>query len=193
MNIAETVKTLEASKRQLFSTEDLKKLLKIRRDNTLYKTLERLSKVGLLRRLSKGKYAYWAREPETFQIANFLCAPSYVSLESALNFHGVLIQTPYRITSVTPLRSKTLSASGQEYLYAHFSPQFYFGYVKEKTFLMATKEKALLDQLYLVSKGLRSIDVKELDLSHLDKAKLLSFARKIGKRHLLNFVKGLVT
>lgn len=190
MKTTDLVKTLEVCRRALYSAEDLRKLLGTGNDNTFYKTLERALKAGFLVRLSKGKYATWARRPETFELANFLYAPSYVSLESALNFHGILIQTPYRVSSVTPLRGRTIAVSGQEFAYVHLSHELYYGFVRKGTFVIATKEKALLDTLYLASKGLRAIERSDLDLSDLDQAKLLSMAKRTGKEKLIAFAKG---
>jgi len=48
-------------------------------------------------------------KPEPFLIANHLCGPSYVSLESALSYWGLIPERVYEITSVT-LKSKKINS-----------------------------------------------------------------------------------
>ena len=103
--------------------------------------------------------------------------PSYVSLESALNFYGILNQFPYVITSVTPKKTKKLEKEGKNFEYVHFNPQNFYGYVKQGKFLIATKEKALFDIIYLISKGLRRISLDELDLTGVDKKIVAGYIR----------------
>jgi len=68
--------------------------------------LERLTKKGIIKRLTKRKYLFTFLESDDFQIANFLYTPSYISLESALSFYGIITQFPYQITSITPKKNK---------------------------------------------------------------------------------------
>lgn len=183
---------LNETERKLFTTGDLKKLLKIEKANTLYKTIEGLIKEKILIYLSKGKYLYRAARPHDFEIANFLYSPSYISFESALNFHNILIQTPYSITSATPLRNKVIAVDKKEYVYTHVDPKIYFGYERENTFLVATPEKALVDLMYLASKGMRQIDIKDLDTSQIDKRGVNSILEKISNKLLTNFTEKFV-
>lgn len=180
---------LEETERPLFTIGDLKKLLKIEKDNTLYKTVEGLIKGKVLICLSKGKYLYRNAKPHDFEIANFLYSPSYISFESALNFYNILIQVPYSITSTTPLRNKVVSFNDKEYFYTHVDSKVYFGYKRESTFLIATPEKALIDLMYLTSKGLKRIDIKELDLSQIDKKEFHFILEKISNKLLSKFAK----
>ena len=189
MKKTEIIFLLDETKRKLFTAGDLKKLLKIAKDNTLYKTTEGLIKDKVLIRLSKGKYFYRATKPHDFEIANFIYSPSYISFESALNFYNILIQTPYCVTSATPLRNTVILANNREYIYTHINPQIYFGYKKENTFLIAAPEKALVDLMYLASKGLKKIDIKELDLSQIDKKEFYFIVERISNKLLTNFVK----
>lgn len=180
---------LEESGMGLFTSGDLQKLLKIKKDNTLYKTIEALIKGKVLTRLAKGRFRYRSAKPHDFEIANFLYSPSYVSFESALNFYNVLLQTPYSVTSATPLRNRVFSSGGKEYIYAHIDPKIYFGYRKEAAFLIATPEKALADLMYLASKGLKHIDIKDLDLSEINRKEFHLILKKASNKLLNNFAK----
>ena len=52
---------------------------------------------------------------------------------------------------------------------------------KKEDFLMAKPEKALLDYVILLRKGLLHLDWEEIDISKLDKKLLLEWALKYSK------------
>jgi len=54
----------------------------------------------------------------------------------------------------------------------------FFGYQLERGIYIAEPEKALLDQLYLVSRGKRSLSLQELDLRNIDKARFKAYAER---------------
>lgn len=184
MKNTEIMTILQRCPRSLFTTEDLKKLLNIAKENTLYKRIERLINQGILLSITKGKYRYAYKEANDFEIANFIHNPSYLSFESALNFYGILIQTPYQMLSATTARSKRVEVNNKEYRYIHLSPELYFGYRKEKNFLIAYPEKAIIDQIYLAIKGLGTIDKKDLDLSKISRKRMTAFTKRIKNKLL---------
>ena len=61
-------------------------------------------------------------------------------------------------------------------------PLFHFGYTLQKDLFIALPEKALLDQLYLVSFGKAKLDLDELNLKELSKSKFLKFSKKFPLR-----------
>ncbi|KKR71937.1 MAG: hypothetical protein UU16_C0050G0006 [Candidatus Woesebacteria bacterium GW2011_GWA2_40_7] len=69
--------------------------------NTIYKIIERMEKYKLIERLVKGKYILSNSNISDFEKAGVILSPSYISLESALTFYGILPQFTYSITSVT--------------------------------------------------------------------------------------------
>ena len=135
-------------------------------------------------RLEKNSYILTNPAPTRFAIANFLFTPSYISLETALNYHGILSQFPYEITSVTPKKSTIKQVDSQAFSYAHLQPKLFWGYEKNDGQLIALPEKALLDQLYLTSKGLRVVQLDEYDLSRLDKSRFYAFAKLFPQLNL---------
>lgn len=189
MKRTKTILTFQKCPKKLITSQDITKLLSIKNDNTLHKTTGRLVDAGVLTRLCKGKYLLSTAMPDEFQIANFLYAPSYISLESALNFYGILIQTPYQITSITPLRTKGLFVENREYIYNHITPRFYHGYERQNNILIATPEKALADTLYFMSKGLGRVDLAELDLKGVKKSRLFKTAGEFQYRPLSKLLK----
>ena len=104
----------------LFSTNDAKKVFGVENNNTLYKILQRLKKKNIIRRVKNGKYLFAFSNVLGFEIANFLISPSYISLESALSFYGILSQSPYTITSITSRNSKRIIYKDKEYVKCMF-------------------------------------------------------------------------
>ena len=100
------IKILHQKRISFFNIADAKKIFGKEKENTLYKLLQRLEKNEVIKRIIRGKYQFLFRETNDFELANFLVNPSYISLESALSFYGILPQFPYTITSVTPLKNR---------------------------------------------------------------------------------------
>lgn len=189
MQNVQIIEKLQSSGKKTFILEDLRKLLLIFNDNTAYKTAERLVKKGILRRLRKGLYENSFNPPSKFEIANALYPPSYISLESALNYYGILIQTPYTITSVCTKRSKTINIGEDEYIFVNLPSRYFFGFEKEKDFNIAQPEKALTDELYLISHNRRDLDLDELDLRKIDWKKIGDFSQSIKSESFHNLLK----
>jgi len=185
----EIIKRLKEKEISFFTFSDFKKLFEIKKENTASKILERLTKKGILKKLTKKKYLFVFSETNDFEIANFLYFPSYISLESALSFYGIIAQFPYQITSVTPKKTKTIKTLGKEFSYAHIKPEFFFGYEKKGKFLIASKEKALFDYLYFCAKGLRNFEKEDFDLSLINKSKFFSLLKQTGEEKLKQFLK----
>jgi predicted transcriptional regulator of viral defense system len=187
MRQLDAFQTLQRSKKSLFTTADLKKLFDVKEDNTLYKQIERLTAAGVLRRAMKGFYFLALDRPTDFEIANALYMPSYVSMESALNYYGILIQTPQQIISVTPRMTKRIHAAQREFNYLHLDQKYYTSYHRDQGFLIATPEKALIDALFFSSIGRGSLSVEELMLDVVDSKKLHALAKNIANRAFQKF------
>lgn len=172
----DAVKILHQKRVELFDVVDASKIFGIKNTKTLYVLLQKLEKDGLINRVAKGKYHFSLKEVGDFELANFLVNPSYVSLESALSFYGIISQFPYTVTSITVLKAKKLSYQEKEFEYAHIESKYFWGFVKKDRFIIATPEKALLDELYFMAKGLRHIHVQDLSLEIINKKKLLEFS-----------------
>jgi len=185
------IKILHQKGVKLFSLADAKKLFAQKNDNTLYKIIQRLEAAQVIARVSQGKYQFLLREVDDFELANFLVYPSYVSLESALCFYGILPQFTYTITSVSTLKSRKIIYQDKEYEFAHLAKKYFFGFEKEKDFLLATPEKALLDEAYFVAKKLRQIHFADVDLKRINKKKLKELAEGFSFLPLQNLLKKL--
>ncbi len=105
-------------------------------------------------------------KPEPFLIANHLRGPSYVSLESALSYRGLIPERVYEITSVT-LKSKKIYKTLVGKFSYQFLPTPYYSFGIEsvsinptQTVLIASLEKAICDKLILTS-GINLRSVKQ--------------------------------
>lgn len=172
----------------LFTSSDFKKFFQIKKENTAYKILERLTEKGILKRLIKKKYLFAFSESDDFQTANFLYPPSYISLESALSFYGIITQFPYQITSVTPKKTRAIRTLSKEFSYSHIKPELFFGHEKKEKFLIAMPEKALFDYLYLCAKGLRNFERDDFDLKLVDKKRFLFLLKETKQEKLKKFL-----
>jgi len=178
ITIDKATQILYKKKTSLFSINDAKKVFNIEKDNTLYKLLQRLEKKDIIKRIENGKYLFSFIEVSDFEIANFLTSPSYISLESALSFYGILSQFPYTITSITSKKSKRVIYEDKEYEFMHIRSKYLYGFFKKNNFLIASPEKALIDELYFMARKLRIISLEELDLTNINKKYLKDISKK---------------
>jgi predicted transcriptional regulator of viral defense system len=149
---------------------------------------------GYLHRLKRGMYVLDARfrrnSVEAFFLANQMVSPSYVSLESALSFYDIIPEQAFAFTSVTTKRTRRFDNIIGTFVYRSVKTSLLFGYepirMGNREVLMASREKALLDYLYLCpSPPELSRDwLDELRLQNLD-----TLDREILKRHSFRFTR----
>jgi predicted transcriptional regulator of viral defense system len=154
-------------------------------------------KAGRLLKLRRGLYALapaWRKVvPHPFLVANRLQRGSFVSLQSALAFHGIIPEHVPVVTSVGPGRPETVRNSMGAFQFNHIAGGLLFGYsqleVSPRQFaFVASPEKALLDLVHLTPgadstdylRGLRLQNPAAIRLSTLGK-----MARQSGKPKLV--------
>lgn len=121
--------------------------------NNLVRWLRR----GYLVRLRQGVYAfpeYRGKPDMAVYFAGRIYNPSYVSLHSALSSYGLIPESVVQITSVTSLKTALFKNGFGEYSYKSVRDDLMFGYEPRpladgRAVMFATREKALLDLLYL--------------------------------------------
>ncbi len=114
-------------------------------------------KTGKLVQLRRGIYALSKayRKIEIYEpaIAAVLKKPSYISLEKALEYHGLIPEAVARYTCVTTKRPGKFETEAGTFVYRHIKNSLFWGYssltVNQQTAFMANPEKALLDYFYL--------------------------------------------
>jgi len=112
---------------------------------------------GKLIQIRRGWYLiaepYRSRRIPPGVIANRVVTPSYLSLEWALSFHGLIPEETPNPTSITTARAQDFRAVGCLFIYRHIKPGYFRGFSKmaysENEIVIASPEKALWDKLYL--------------------------------------------
>ncbi len=163
--------------------------------------LSRWRKSGRLIQLRRGWYAlappYRKAEPHPFFIANQLKRASYISLQSALSFYGMIPEYVPVITSVTTGRPEVLNTPEGTFQYKHVKNAFFSGYhgieiAGDKIVFIATPEKSLMDLIYLTP-GSQSLEyLQELRLQNdevLDMDKMMEMADDFRSAKLISAVK----
>ena len=165
------LKEIKKIDRDFLTIEELEKITDLKR-NYLYLQLSRWVKSGVLGRIARGIYIVPGANIEIEKVASFLYPPNYLSFESALALYGVLNLVPYTLTFATTRRTKTYEIEEREVLFRQIKKSLFFGYEEKKGIYIASPEKAFLDQLYMVKKGLALIPMNEIDLKKLSKNKI---------------------
>lgn len=171
------IKKLTDLQKSYLTVADLEKILNLGRDS-LYVTLNRLVKSGILIRKARNIYLLFNAPFEMEKIATELYFPAYLSFESALSYYGLLSQVPFTITMATTRPAKKITVGGIEIEYSHLKKELFFGYTLSDGKYIAEKEKALLDMFYMVRLGKRTINISELDLKDIDGKKLRDYAKR---------------
>jgi len=139
--------------------------------------LSRWIKAGKIYQLRRGLYSiaplYQRQQPHPFLVANHLQKASYVSLQSALSFYGLIPEVVNITTSVSTGRPERLETPLGTYEFRHIKTDFLFGYrmteLGEQSALIASPEKALLDLIYFQPGGDSPAYLKELRLQNTEK------------------------
>jgi len=169
--------------------------------------ISELMKKGELISLRRGLYVPGPQAelpmPASFLIANHLRGPSYVSLDAALSFWGLIPERAYEISSVTVKPSKKYTTPIGRFGYQQLpSPYYAYGIqcvelTANQHVLMASPEKALCDKIVLTPHvNLRSIKqtrafllddlrMDEQDLRTLNLEKMATWLSEAPKKNSL--------
>ena len=117
-----------------------------------------LLKKGVIVRVKKGIYVFGQKyqlRPFSREIlANIIHGPSYVSLDYALHYHGLIPERVEAVTSVTCGRGKRFNTPVGLFIYRTVPMSAYSTGISRvemdggRSFLIASPEKALADKLY---------------------------------------------
>ena len=152
--------------------------------------LTRWVQAGRLLRLRRGLYALapFCRkvEPHPFVVANALHPGSYVSLQAALAWYGVIPEHVPAVTSVGPGRPETVVNPLGAFHLHHLDTKLMFGYTLTEVApgqhaFVATAEKALLDLGHLTPGADSPRWLREMRCEGLDVDALAALAEHSGK------------
>lgn len=146
------ISVLLALNRTLFHTKDIALLWNITNPNTLYVTISRAVRAGVLYPIQKGLYSSVPLsniDPFALGVA-LIHTYTYVSCETVLAKAGVITQHVDAMTFVSS-RSKTIDCLGSRFRFRQLTDRFLYqsiGVKREGEVLWATPERALADLLY---------------------------------------------
>ncbi|MCL4377950.1 MAG: hypothetical protein M1409_06170, partial [Actinobacteria bacterium] len=124
---------------------------------------------GKIIRLTRGFYTLNLSTVDWESLACEILKPSYISLEYALWRYGIINEIPARITLITTKKHRIYNLLSNTFEYSYINPKIFMGYRIEKNILIAEKEKALLDEVYLINLKKRFLNLKSIDMSKINK------------------------
>lgn len=190
----------------LFTVHDMRLIFPKENIHTTNTQLSQWAKQNKIVKLKNGLYALssdYAKEPLAPEvIAAKLYAPSYISLQYALSFYGIIPDAVFETTSVTTKSTRLFKTTFGNFRYRKIKTDCFFGFAPiqhgKLISYMASPEKALVDFLYLNSRWLKPEyeTWQELRLQNLKKINfgiLKKFAEKFKSKKLLFLIHNLQT
>jgi len=148
MNNAERLKVLADSAKTVFTLKNLQDLWESKPETTKI-LAKRMVDKSLLVRVARGYFSL-NEGFNVYELANLIISPSYVSLQSALLYHGVSFQLSSIVTSVG-LLNYTREAGGNTFRYYAMKESLFYqleGVHYKGNLSMATPERAIADCFY---------------------------------------------
>lgn len=148
-------------------------------------------KTRRIRQLRRGLYAlaepYAKVTPHPFLIANRLAEPSYVSLQSALAYEGLIPEHVPVVTSITTRRPGLRSTPAGSFHYTHLKSERIFGFqsieVSPNQFArIATPEKAIIDLWTVMPNSDKPEFIETLRLQNTESIDLDKMERLISEQ-----------
>lgn len=190
MKLIEIYHKLNQLEQPVLRTNDVAAYLDITTTNAS-KILARLARAKHVIHLARGLWAF-PMYLDILALPQYLTAPfpSYISLQTALYYHGMVSQLPEVIYAISLARTKRFATPLGVISIHHVQADFFFGYEeKGKNVKMATPEKALADVFYLAPAKSRLFStLPELELPKnfsLQKTKnIISKIKSVSRRKL---------
>lgn len=136
----------------IFSLSDIEKI-----DSGFHRRrLNNWQDKGYIKKVIKGYYIFSdleINESVLYIIANNIYQPSYISLEMALSYYGLIPESVYEITSCSSKRTYAFNTKIANFSYRKIRPELMFGYqlvsYQNHNFKIVEIEKAILDYFYV--------------------------------------------
>ncbi|MCK4678929.1 MAG: hypothetical protein KAT48_12415 [Bacteroidales bacterium] len=136
----------------VFSYSDIRKLDPGFHRNRLYEWQIK----GHVQKIRKGYYCFIDQvknEAFLFYSANRIYKPSYITLETALSYYGLIPEGVFTLISISTKKTYSIDSPIGSFEYHNVKPTLFFGYqlvrLNGYTIKIAEPEKAILDYLYL--------------------------------------------
>ena len=170
---------MKTNKQTVYGVEELHKLTSWNK-NRIHNTLHTLKQKKILTRIKRNKYTQ-TRElnQKIFEIATATIQPSYISHWTALSHYGFTTQQIKTIQLISTKQQTEIKLNNHTIETTTIKPQRYYGYRRMNNYVIADKEKALVDSLHQPEKcgGLN-------EYTHCLKNAL----KEINKKKLINYL-----
>ena len=177
MKAIDLMKSMERLNKPFYSIADIEKITGLSR-KSIYVAMTRLVGRGILERIGPGIYRPFIQKGPVEKIAASLYIPNYLSFESALSRYGILNLVPYTLTFATTRKTRRLTVAGRDIEFRQIKKALFWGYEMQGGLYVAKPEKALLDLVYLASRGMAAADLDELDLRKLSMKTLKDLSKR---------------
>ena len=182
---------IKAKNIKLFTPLDVQKFLGRTKIATRF-LIHRLKKNGYIVSVKRGLYQLADEQIPDVYVANKIYAPSYVSLEFALSYYGVIPETVYEITSVTTKATRRFETLGKIFSYRKIKKTAYTGYAIHSQngvrFYIADAEKAFVDANYLRLMR-KQKPFSRFRKEKINRAKSLKYASLFNNEKLTSIIK----
>jgi predicted transcriptional regulator of viral defense system len=140
-----------------FETKELRLILGDNFTSTTLVNLKNWINKGYLTMLRRGLYVIseTKNKIDSMAFATKIYSPSYISMEAALGFYGIIPEAVFTVTSVTTRKTKNFETPLGTFSYQKIKKEAFGGFETKKenniSFNLALPEKALVDFFYLNS------------------------------------------
>ena len=162
---------------------------------------------GEILNIRRGLYClapeYQKKPISVFALAQYIHGPSYISLETAFSYHGLIPEAVYTCTSVTYHNAKEFDTPLGLFSYQHVPQRtFYFDVERcvdknGNIFFMATPAKALADYVYIhrlnwngIEQAFVSLRIEPEDLSGVTALVLSDLMKNYNNERVKRFLAG---
>jgi predicted transcriptional regulator of viral defense system len=190
-----------------FTTQDLAALFPGSEDRR-YGLVKRAIASGEIVHIRRGLYClarkYQKKGMNLYALAQHVYGPAYISLESALSWHGWIPEAVHAITSVSFKKSKEFRTPLGVFSYDRVPQEVFYAEVERLTdasgnvFLMATPLKALVDYVYVrerdwtgIKPALSSLRIESEELEQITLSTLESLCSNYSNFRVKKFLEGL--
>ncbi|MBN1763798.1 MAG: hypothetical protein JW860_00950 [Sedimentisphaerales bacterium] len=190
-----------------FTSQDVAALFP-ERDNARYALVKRAIANGEIIHIRRGMYClapkYQKKSVNLYALAQHIYGPSYISLESALSWHGWIPEAVYTLTSVSLAKSKEFNTPLGIFSYKRVPQEVFYSGVARLTdengdvFFMAMSLKALSDYVYVNRKDwiglepiMKSLRIEPEEFESISSDELEMLMNNYKSRRVQRFLKGL--
>ena len=190
-----------------FTTQDVAALFPGSEDRR-YGLVKRALASGEIIHIRRGLYClaprYQKKSVNFYALAQQVYGPSYISLESALSWHGWIPEAVHAITSASFKKSKEFATPLGIFSYERVPQEVFYAEVERLTdasgnvFLMATPLKALADYVYVHRKDwtgieppVSSLRIEPEELDQVTADAIEALVRNYSNSRVKRFLEGL--